>query len=234
LSLPSQPDRLSDQEYRQFFADLESALATISHTDVAARTIEAAATSKFKKTSQRQIAFAMPGVITIDPIRYDEVLAAGKIPRSEDRFFVLQGDVVETEAAYFMGERVIGRPLFAVLNSTCDIVPGRREYASLLHATPVSGTPDQLKSTLHHLLSFRSRRDLYLPAFPDEDPPSLGYAVRFDGIAQIRLDDLLLARRVCSLTLVGWRIFGSFARVLISRAGDSEAELRKNIDARNK
>lgn len=87
-------------------------------------------TSKFKKTSQRQIAFATPGVITVEPIRYDEVLAAGKISPSEDRSLMLQGDVIETEAAYFMGDRVVSRSLFSVLNSTSDLVPGRRVYAS--------------------------------------------------------------------------------------------------------
>jgi len=75
------------------------------------------------------------------------------------------------------------------------------------------------------LLSFKSRRDLYLPPITDEDATALGYAVRFDGIAQIKLEDLLLARRVRSLSLAGWRIFGSFARVLIARTTDGEVRL---------
>ncbi len=142
---------------------------------------------------------------------------------------MLQGDIVSTEAAYLMGERIGGSPMFAVLNSTCDLVPGRREYASLLRVVPVTGDGDALKSALHQLLSFRSRRDLYLPPLPNEDVPTLGYAIRFDGVAQIRMEDLLLAKRLCSMPLVGWRIFGSFARVLISRAGDGEAGLRAKL-----
>ncbi len=142
---------------------------------------------------------------------------------------MLQGDIVSTEAAYLMGERIAGSPMFAVLNSTCDLVPGRREYASLLRVIPVTGQGDALKTTIHHLLSFRSRRDLYLPPLPAEDMPTLGYAIRFDGVAQIRMEDLLLATRLCSLSLVGWRIFGSFARVLISRAGEGEAGLRRRL-----
>ena len=142
---------------------------------------------------------------------------------------MLQGDIVSTEAAYLMGERIVGNPMFAMLNSTCDLVPGRREYASLLRVVPVTDDGDALKSALHHLLSFRSRRDLYLPPLPNEEAPTLGYAIRFDGVAQIRIEDLLLAKRLCSLSLVGWRIFGSFARVLISRAGDGEAGLRAKL-----
>ena len=142
---------------------------------------------------------------------------------------MLQGDIVSTEAAYLMGERIVGSPMFAALNSTCDLVPGRREYASFLRVVPVTGDGDALKFTLHQLLSFRSRRDLYLPPLPNEDVPTLGYTIRFDGVAQIRLEDLILAKRLCSLSLVGWRIFGSFARVLISRAGDGEAGLRAKL-----
>ena len=59
---------------------------------------------------------------------------------------MLQGDVVSTEAAYLMGERIVGTPMFAVLNSTCDLVPGRREYASLLRVFPVTGDGDAFKS----------------------------------------------------------------------------------------
>lgn len=212
--------------YEQFFADLESRLANLSHTDEAARIIESSVAARFKRTSDRQIAFAQPGAICVEPIVYEEALAAGRIDASEDRFTLLQGDVVATESAYFMGERITGATLFAILNASCDLVPGRREYAFLLRLTPLTGGAETLKPVLHHLLSFRSRRDLYLPPLLDEEPPTLGYAIRFDGVAQIRLDDLLLARRLCSLSLVGWRIFGSFARVLISRAGENEERLR--------
>ena len=212
--------------YQEFFANLERQLAVLSHTDEATRVIESAVTERFKKTAQRQIAFAQPNIICVEPITYSDAVASGAINADEDKFTMLQGDIVSTEAAYLMGERIVGSPMFAVLNSTCDLVPGRREYASLLRVVQVAGEGDALKSALHHLLSFRSRRDLYLPPLPDEDVPTLGYAIRFDGVAQIRMEDLLLAKRLCSLSLVGWRIFGSFARVLISRAGDGEAGLR--------
>ena len=204
-------------------------LAAVSHTDEAALVIESAVTEQFKKTAQRQIAFAQPNIICVEPISYSDAVASGAINADEDQFTTLQGDIVSTEAAYLMGGRIVGSPMFAVLNSTCDLVPGRREYASLLRVAPVTGDRDALKSALHHLLSFRSRRDLYLPLLPNEDVPTLGSAIRFDGEAQIRLDDLLLAKRLCSLSLVGWRIFGSFARVLISRAGDGEAGLRAKL-----
>jgi hypothetical protein len=227
LSSPAQPG--GSDFYQEFFANLERQLAALSHSDEAARVIESAVTERFKKTAERQIAFAQPDMICVEPISYSDAVASGAISEDEDQFTTLQGDIVSTEAAYLMGGRIVGSPMFAVLNSTCDLVPGRREYASLLRVAPVTGEGDALKSALHHLLSFRSRRDLYLPPLPNEDVPTLGYAIRFDGVAQIRMEDLLLAKRLCSLSLVGWRIFGSFARVLISRAGDGEAGLRAKL-----
>jgi len=211
---------------------LERQLAAVSHTDEAALIVESAVAERFKKTVQRQIAFAQPNIICVEPSSALIALASGAINADEDQFTMLQGDIVSTEAAYLMGERIVGSPMFAVLNSTCDLVPGRREFASLLRVFPVTGDGDALKSALHHLLSFRSRRDLYLPPLPNEDVLTLGYAIRFDGVAQIRMEDLLLANRLCSLSLVGWRIFGSFAWVLISRAGDGEAELRAKLQRR--
>jgi hypothetical protein len=213
-------------DYVAFFADLERQLSGHSHTSEPVEIIEQAVQRNFKKTAARQIAFSYPGAILVPPILYDEALSAGAIGADEDRFHVLQGDIISTESAYFLGERITGSPLFAVLNSSCDLIPRRRDNASLLRISPILGGAEDTKKTLQILLSFKSRRDLYLPPIPDENPAALGYAAHFDGIAQIRLKDLFLARRVQSLSLVGWRIFGSFSRVLIARSTDGEVRLR--------
>ncbi len=146
--------------YQEFFADLERRLSALSPNDDAALIIESAVAERFKKTAQRQIAFAQPNIICVEPISYSDGGTSGAINADEDQFTMLQGDIVSTEAAYLMGERIGGSPMFAVLNSTCDLVPGRREYASWLRVVPVTGDGDALKSALHHLLTFRSRGDL--------------------------------------------------------------------------
>ena len=184
-------------DYEGFFSELEARLANLSHTDEAVRVIESTVSARFKKTAHRQVAFAFPGGICVDPIVYEDAVVAGKIAFDEDHFSVLQAargcrfhrNGLLHECASSVG------PLFAVLNSTCDLVPGRRQYASLLRISPIVGTGDAVKSTLHHLLSFQSRRDLNLPPLRQEDPPSLGYSICFDGVAQIRVEDLLVARR---------------------------------------
>jgi hypothetical protein len=48
---------------------------------------------------------------------------------------------------------------------------------------------------------------MYLPLFPSDAADVLCNAIDFDGICQIRSENLLLASRIASLTLVGWRIF---------------------------
>lgn len=151
MSSPAQPGE--KDFYQEFFANLERQLAAVSHTDEAALIVESAVAERFKKTAQRQIAFAQPNIICVEPISYSGALASGAIKADEDQFTMLQGDIVSTEAAYLMGERIVGSSMFAVLNSTCDLVPGRREYASLLRVFPVTGDGDALKSALHHLLS---------------------------------------------------------------------------------
>jgi hypothetical protein len=54
-------------------------------------------------------------------------------------------------------------------------------------------------------------------------------AILFDGLIQIKLDDLLLAHRYASLSLVGWRIFGSLIRNIIVRTSESEVRMRMSL-----
>jgi hypothetical protein len=56
---------------------------------------------------------------------------------------------------------------------------------------------------------------MYLPPLPNDPREVIGNAVVFDGIVQIRLEDLLMSTRYASLSLVGWRIFGSLVRSIL-------------------
>jgi hypothetical protein len=71
---------------------------------------------------------------------------------------------------------------------------------------------------------------MYLPVLPDDDPDVIGNVIQFDGICQIRASELLLSDRLASLSLVGWRIFASFARTVIARANPREVLMRSAID----
>jgi hypothetical protein len=124
-----------------------------------------------------------------------------------------------------MGTRITGRAKYAVLNSSCDLISGRRLYSILLRILEIND-----KQKMGELLKFRRRDCMYMPRLPDDPSNLLGNAINFDGISQIETSHLLLANRVASLSLVGWRIFASFSRVVIARANLREVEMRTAIE----
>ncbi len=207
-------------------ADLEAELRQLSHGAQALEIIQNFAKS-LGKTTARQALFNAKGAIVCEPIVYQDVLERGLISSDEDPFTLLQGDIVSTEAAYFLGERLTLRK-FAIASSTCDLVPNRRQYATLLRLQPIKADDPNAKQLLGELLTFKSTQRMYLPPLPDDPQEVIGNAVLFDGIVQVRLNDLLLATRHASLSLVGWRIFGSLVRTLLVRAGASEDQIRKS------
>jgi hypothetical protein len=207
-------------------AELEMSLRDLSHSDLPLQIIQAFATD-LGKTKQRQMTFNAKGALVREPILYEEVEQI--IDTDEDPFMLLQGDIISTDTAYFLGERLIGMK-FAVVNATCDLVPERREYAALMTIKSITSTTPNAAQLLGELLKFVSTKRLYLPPLPTDPPDVLANFIDFDGIAQIRLNDLLLSRRLASLSLVGWRIYGSMLRTILVRAGASESRLRESLN----
>ncbi|MGA7953041.1 MAG: hypothetical protein WCA07_05910 [Gloeobacterales cyanobacterium] len=203
---------------------LEEQLRTLSNSDEAMRLVQEFAAS-LGKTKARQTVFNALGALVRHPISYREVLAKGLIDSQEDAFSLLQGDVVSTDAAFFLGERLVGLK-YVVVNATCDLVPGRRDYVGLLRISPIELNNPNASALLSELLRFKSTRRLYLPRLPQDPVEVLGNAIEFDGIVQVKLSDLLLATRHASLSLVGWRMFGSYVRSIMARAAESEVKIR--------
>lgn len=208
-------------------AELEVNLQSLSHDTQAIEIIKNFAKS-LGKTSHRLNVFNAEGALVRKPIVYQDVLERGLIDANEDPFTFIQGDIISTDAAYFLGERITGTN-FTVASSTCDLVPNRREYAALLRIQPLKKDDPNIKQLLGELLKFNSTQRMYLPPLPNDPIEVVGNAVLFDGIIQVRLSDLLLATRYASLSLVGWRIFGSLARTIMARAGESEVTMRSSV-----
>ena len=206
---------------------LEEQLRALSHNDQALKLIQSFATN-LGKTKHRQAVFNVKGALVQEPIVFHDVLEQGLISPEEDAFTLLQGDIVSTEAAYFLGERITGTK-FVVASSTCDLVPNRRQYAALLRIQPLRPDEPNTKQLLSEMLKFSSTKRMYLPPLPNDPVEVVGNAVLFDGIVQVQLADLLLATRHASLSLVGWRIFGSLVRTIMSRAGESEVKMRSSL-----
>jgi hypothetical protein len=138
--------------------------------------------------------FNAPGALARSPIEYNAAVASGVIDADEDRFGLLQGDIVSTDAGYLLGERLAGVK-FVIASATCDLVTGRREYAALLRIQPITVDTPQAANLLGQLLKFQSTQRLYLPPLPQDAPGTLANAALFDGIVQIKLERLLLATR---------------------------------------
>jgi hypothetical protein len=186
--------------------ELEQQLRSLSHSDEAIQAVQAFSNG-LAGTKARLEVWNAANAIVRKPIEYGEAAALG-FNTPDDKFTVLQGDIVQTEATYFYGERIAGMPKFAVLNSSCDLVPGRTVHASLLRILPIRRDEERAKEKLGTLLKFSRRDSMYLPVLPDDPLEVAGKVISFEGICQIRSADLFLAYRVACLCVVGWRIFG--------------------------
>jgi hypothetical protein len=208
--------------------ELEQQLRAISHSEEAIQAVQAFSNG-LAGTKGRLEVWNVANAIVRKPIDYGETVALG-FDTPDDLFTVLQGDIVQTEAAYFYGERIAAMPKFAVLNSSCDLVPSRTAHASLLRILPIRKDEERAKEKLGTLLKFSRRDSMYLPVLPDDAEDIVGNVISFEGICQIRSSDLFLAHRVASLSVVGWRIFASFTRTVMARANPREVELRMAVE----
>lgn len=208
--------------------ELEEKLSKLSHNEDAIAQIQEFSEA-LKDTRTRLGVFNADQAIVRAPILPQQTKELG-FNEPDDDFSLLQGDIVITEAAYFLGERIGSAPKYVVLNSSCDLIPERRNYAALLRIKQVRESEPGAKEKLNLLLRFRRRESMYLPVLPQDDNDILCNVIDFDGICQIRSADLLLANRRASLSVAGWRIFASFSRVALARANPREREMRVAIE----
>jgi hypothetical protein len=208
--------------------ELEKCLATLAHTEAALDAVKEFSKG-LKNSNERIKIFNANGAMVRSPISSDETRAAG-YDQPDDDFRLLQGDIVATESAFFFGERVSNSPKYVVLSSSCDLVPGRRSNAALLRIREVRKQEDNVKAKLSLLLKFKRTEAMYLPVLPCDHDDVMCNVIDFDGICQIRSSDLVLANRIASLSVAGWRIFASFSRMVIARANPRECEMRLALE----
>ena len=208
-------------------SQLERELRTLSHTEDGIQAVRKFSDA-LNGTKERLAVFNASNALRrpIDPV---ETATLG-FNNEDDKFSLLQGDVVTTDAAYFLGERITGSPKYAVLNSSCDLVPNRNKFAALLRISEIKLSEASAKEKLGTLLKFSRRDSMYLPVLASDRAEVIANVIQFDGVCQIRTEDLLLANRIASLSLVGWRIFGSLTRVVFARANPREEQFREAIE----
>jgi hypothetical protein len=205
-------------------SELETALSSLSHSEEAIKAIRTFSHT-LGRSRHRLALFKADGALVRRPIFNDETRALG-FTEEDDQFQLLQGDVISTEAAFFLGERISGYPRYVVLSSSCDLVPNRRQHAVMLRIRHVREGEANWKEKLNLLLLFAKTDAMYLPPLPGDALDVVCNQIDFDGVCQIRSSDLALANRIASLSLVGWRMFASFSRMVIARANQRECEMR--------
>jgi|SRR5579859_430400 len=195
--------------------EFERQLRSISHSEEAIQAVQAFSNGLAGTKGRFEVWNAVNAIVR-KPIDYAETSALG-FDTPNDQFSVLQGDIIQTETAYFYRERIAGMPKFAVLNSSCDLVPGRTTHASLLCILPNLRGKQRAKGKLSTLLKFSRRNSMYLPALPDDTEDVVGNLVSFEGNYQIRSSDLFLANRAASLSVVGRRVSVPFSRSVMAQ-----------------
>lgn len=181
------------------------------------------------------------GALVTPPIDCTEAKRLQAYPQDADFFWVLAGDVISTDAAFTLGERItpeqagIPRPKFIVASATCDLVPGRKRTKALLFEVHPIYKPQteegqkKLKGQLGSLVSYKERHYMYLPPLPGDEEDVVANVVSFDDFAIARVDDLLMAQRIASLSTPGWRIFAALLRVNLTREGEHEGDMRTHL-----
>lgn len=211
--------------------DLCKQLVDVSHATDAMKFLSDFA-AQYRNTAARQNIMIAEGGLLKDPILHGNCCDAG-ICQLNEPFILLQGDVVHTESAYFMGSRIEGdHALFAIATSTCDLTEGRRKHAVLLPLIPIQKNSEseeqrEIAGLLTGVLKFQSTKYMFLPRLGHQDPHKIsGNLIDFTKPHQIECESLLLAYRRASMTEVGWRIFSSVLRYVNSREAKQEAEIR--------
>jgi hypothetical protein len=210
-------------------SSLETDLAPLTHNPEIIHRVQAFAAAIGAKTRQRQPVLNLPRVLLQAPMTYADAMKRGYSSES-DQFSVLQGDVISTQSAFFMGRRLEGQRRFVALTPTCDLVFERREFASLLEMTPITSETDKASELLSSLTAFRRTDSIYFPPLEsDLDQGILGFAVSFDKVCSIGNAEIQTATRLASSSLIGWRVFCAMLQSVLTRAGDDEVRLRRSF-----
>ncbi len=99
---------------------LERRLKGLSHSEEAIREVRLFCEG-LRGTKERLETWNATNALVCEPIQVPQVQLLG-FDSPEDHFVVLQGDIVRTDSAYFLGERLTGHPKYVALNSSCDLV----------------------------------------------------------------------------------------------------------------
>lgn len=163
------------------------------------------------------------------PIEFQQALARG-IVTDKDDFKFLQGDIISSNAAYYLGFRVDNSPLFAVATSTCDLSEGRRDCILLYPIKEIRApfSPED-KQLVNNGIKFKSTQYIIIPKLPHQNEAVKYNLIDISKPHTIASNDLFNSHRMYSMTLLGWRLFGSVISFITNRAANGESALRTQM-----
>lgn len=169
------------------------------------------------------------------PVEFEVMLANGRCLES-DTFDFLQGDIIRTESAYYIGERVVNSPTFIIGTSACDLVKDRRECITLFRVEPILAPKNDeedklIRQILSNNFKFKSTTSMILPKFLYQDEDVIYNIVELAKPHSITSQNLRLAHRIYSMTPLGWRIFGAVYRFITSRQDPRDELFRSVLEA---
>ena len=166
--------------------------------------------------------------IVTPPLTHAE--AQARVDATIEPFQVLQGDVIRTSSAYSLGLRDDRYSTYMIATSSCDLIEGRRTTALLLPVQPryrnEFASDAELTSLLDSLTTYRPKKHFYLPVLPDDHPDVMCNVALLDPLQVIANEQVNLAERRASLSLLGWRMFGALVRELLVREAEHEVLMR--------
>ncbi|GAA0510165.1 hypothetical protein [Deinococcus depolymerans] len=164
------------------------------------------------------------------PIEFQQLLSRG-IVTERDKFSFLQGDIISSNSAYYIGVRVDNSPVFAIGTSTCDLSEGRRDCVILYPVKEIrSPFSDNDKQLVNNGLKFKSTQIIIVPRFPHQNELVKYNLIDLSRPHTISSKDLFNSHRMYSMTLLGWRLFSSVMSFITNRAAAGEIAIRNQIN----
>jgi hypothetical protein len=227
LTVPENNDQ--PVETSSHTATLNRELEHITHDTKAADHVRQYLQTNFKNSNARFDFLSSLDVLVRTKISREQAVASQVIEADEPGNFLIQGDIVSTEAAYSLGSRITGSAKFAIANATCDLGAERRnetDCAVVFAIQPIRISDVKANQTINELVSLKSNARMFLPKFSSDEADVLCNYINFASPATIRFSDLLLSTRHASLAKLGWRVFASIHRRWFTREAKNESQMR--------
>lgn len=148
-----------------------------------------------------------------------------------DEFFVLQGDIIKTNAAITNSPLFDFNPLeyshYVIVPSSCSVQPRKYRQILLARLSPIENINGKIKDAFLQSIKFENNKLFYFPPIDNEKLGEFGFLAIFEEISYIENELLQSAQRVASLSLIGWHLLNAFLVNHYSRPSSDDIKLRE-------